>query len=218
MMSRGLVVLLVCLNLGVAAWWWQHRAPQVPVPPVAEAGVGSLVLLGEAEPVPSGDQAELGAVPAVMPDAPRCLSLGPFGTPAELRAAMNVLTPYVGRIQYREVASTQLRGYRVYLAASPSREAALATVRQLAARGITDYYVVTAGAEQNTVSLGQYRSLANAERRRDEVARQGFQPVLEPRTEQTPQWWIDLAAEPDLDWRALLPEAKDVQATDVACG
>ncbi len=218
MMSRGLVVLLVCLNLGVAAWWWQHRVPQVMPPPAADAGVGSLVLLGEAEPVPTGDQAELGAVPALMPDAPSCLSLGPFWTPAELRAAMNALTPAVGRIQYREVKATQLRGYRVYLAASPSREAALATVRQLAARGITDYYVVTAGVDQNTVSLGQYRDLANAERRRDEVATQGFQPVLEPRTEDAPQWWIDLAAEPGLDWRALLPDAKDVQATAVACG
>ncbi len=218
MMSRALVVLLVCLNLGVAAWWWQHRVPAPVAPPAADAGVGSLVLLGEAEPVPTGDQAELGAVPALMPDAPACLSLGPFGTPAELRAAMNALTPAVGRIQYREVTATQLRGYRVYLAASNNREAALATVRQLAARGITDYYVVTAGVDQNTVSLGQYRDLANAERRRDDVAKQGFQPVLEPRTEDTPQWWIDLAAEPGLDWRALLPDAKDVQATAVACG
>ena len=217
MIQRGLVVLLVCLNLGVAAWWLAQDEPLPAPPPPIDAGVGSLVLLGEAEALPSADQQELGGVPVPMPDTPGCLTIGPFATPAELRAAMAALTPGVARIQYREVAATQLRGYRVYLPASGSREAALAAARQLAARGVRDYYVVTAGDQENTVSLGLFRDLANAEKRRDELAAQGFTAVLEPRTEDAAQWWIDLAAEPGFDWQALLPKARDVQARPVAC-
>lgn len=217
MILRGLAVLLICLNLGVAAWWWRHEPPQVPAPPARDDGVGSLVLLGEAEAPPAPDAAELGAVPVPLPEQPACLSLGPFGTPAELRAAMAALTPGVARIQFREVPATELRGYRVFLPAAGSREAALVTARQLAAQGVRDYYVVTAGAEENTVSLGLFRDLGNAGKRREELAALGFQAVLEPRTEDAPQWWIDLAAEPGFDWRSLLPRATGVESRTVAC-
>jgi hypothetical protein len=217
MILRGLAVLLICLNLGVAAWWWLHEPPQVLVPPARDDGVGSLVLLGEAEAPPAPDAAELGAVPVPLPAQPTCLSLGPFGTPAELRAAMAALTPGVARIQFREVPATELRGYRVYLPAAGSREAALATARQLAAQGVRDYYVVTAGAQENTVSLGLFRDLGNAGKRREELAALGFQAVLEPRTEDAAQWWIDLAAEPGFDWQSLLPRATGIEARAVDC-
>lgn len=217
MILRSLVVMLVCLNLGVAAWWLLQRETAPVSAPAVESGVGTLVLLGESEPPPPPDQAELGAVPVPMPTAPACLSIGPFATPAELRAAMAALTPHVARIQFREVAATQLRGYRVFLPASGSREAALGTARQLAARGMRDYYVVTAGDQENTVSLGMFRDLGNAEKRRDEIAALGFQAVLEPRTEESAQWWIDLAAEADFDWQPLLPPRRGMEARPVAC-
>jgi hypothetical protein len=82
---------------------------------------------------------------------------------------------------------------------------------------VRDYYVVTAGDQENTVSLGLFRDLANAEKRRDELSAQGFTAVLEPRTEDAAQWWIDLAAEPGFDWTVLLPKARDLQARPVAC-
>ncbi|HLU12858.1 MAG TPA: SPOR domain-containing protein [Arenimonas sp.] len=202
MILRGLVVLLACMNLGVALWWWLHTPPSPPAVPPLPAGVASLVLLGEVEAPLSPEQAEAAAVPLPLPDAPACLSIGPFETPAQLRAAMSALTPLVSRIQYREVQATSLRGYRVFLPAASSREEALASARELAARGVRDYYVVTAGEQENTVSLGLFRDLGNAEKRRDELIAMGFQPRLEPRTEPGSQWWIDIAGEPDLDWRA----------------
>lgn len=217
MILRGLAVLLICLNLGVAAWWALHEPPQPLAPPARDDGVGSLVLLGEAEAPPAPDAVEMGAVPVPLPAQPVCLSLGPFGTPAELRAAMAALTPGVARIQFREVPATELRGYRVYLPAAGSREAALATARQLAAQGVRDYYVVTAGAQENTVSLGLFRDLGNAGKRREELAALGFQAVLEPRTEDAAQWWIDLAAEPGFEWQPLLPRATGIEARPVAC-
>lgn len=206
-MLRAALVLLVCMNLGVAAWWALHREPTLPRPPATERGIASLVLLSESELLsrPAGP-AELNAEPEPLSDFPLCQSLGPFNTPADLRRAMERLTPAVGRIQFREVPTTALRGYRVYLPAAGNRAQALETARALSGRGVTDYYVVTAGDQQNTISLGIFRDLDNAQARRDELAKIGYNATIEARTEQVSQWWIDLAAAADFDWRKVLPE------------
>src|SRR5436190_1365258 len=88
--------------------------------------------------------------------------------------------------------------------APPPRAQALA--RQLSERGVRDYYVVTAGDQPNTISLGLFHDQANADKRRDEVAKLGFAPQVVARTEQLPVYWIDFAEERDhpLDWRAHL--------------
>lgn len=218
MLLRALIVLLLCMNAGVALWWASHREPVTPVEPATERGVSSLRLLSETERLPTrvSDAAELSTTPEALSTASVCLSLGPFATPSELRRAMNQLMPKVERIQFREVAATALRGYRVFLPAAGSRAQALESARTLSLRGITDYYVVTAGDQQNTVSLGIFRTLENANKRRDTVAALGFTPSLEARTEAMPQWWIDLAAPADFAWQSVLPGA-ELKAVSAPC-
>jgi hypothetical protein len=215
-MLRALVLLLVCMNVGVALWWGLHRDPVAQPLPASDRGVGSLTLLRETERSPLPAAAELETAPAPLEDMTVCLSLGPFQTPSDLRGAMGRLMPQVGRIQFRELPATALRGYRVFLPAADSRAAALASARALAARGLRDYYVVTAGEQQNTVSLGLFRDLENARRRQAEVAALGYAASLEPRTEAVPQWWVDIAAPPGFDWTQVLPGA-NVQARAVPC-
>jgi len=216
MVLRALILLLLCMNLGVAIWWAAHRDAPAPAPATTDPGVSSLTLLSEAERLPVADAAELSVAPEPLTPESMCLSLGPFSTPADLRRAMNALMPQVERIQYREVAAVALRGYRVFLPAAGSRAQALETARALSARGISDYYVVTAGDDENTVSLGIFRELDNATQRREAVAALGYSPVIEPRTEQVPQWWIDLAAAPDFDWKDTLPDP-ELQAQAAPC-
>ena len=216
MLLRSLILLLLCMNLGVAIWWAAHREPPASVVATNDAGVSSLTLLSESEQLPMVDAAELSAAPEPLSPDSGCLSLGPFSTPADLRRAMNTLMPQVERIQFREVASVALRGYRVFLPAAGSRAQALETARALAARGVSDYYVVTAGEQQNTVSLGIFRELENATQRHDAVAALGYNPIIEARTEQVPQWWIDLAAPAGFAWQALLPDAL-LQAVTAPC-
>jgi hypothetical protein len=206
MMLRALIVLLLCMNLGVAVWWAAHREPTRPELPATDAGIPSLTLLSETErPAAAVDAAELSVAPEAPGPASTCLSLGPFSTPADLRKAMNTLMPQVESIQFREVAAVSLRGYRVFLPAAGSRAQALETARALSAKGISDYYVVTAGEQQDTISLGIFRELENATKRREEVAALGYNPTTEARTEPVQQWWIDLVAPPDFDWQAALP-------------
>ncbi len=206
MIARALIVLLLCMNVGVALWWSaHHEAPAKPLPR-AEPGIGQLHLLGELKHRSAVDAVELSAEPEVLDSSAVCLSLGPFQTQAALRSAMNLLLPKVERIQFREVAALAIRGYRVYLPASANREQALDTSRALSARGVTDYYVVTAGDQQNTISLGIFGRLDNANKRHDELAALGYQATVEPRTEPVQQWWIDLAAPAEFHWRAIVTD------------
>lgn len=216
MLLRALILLLACMNVGVAVWWAAHREAPRPVLPATEPGVSSLVLLSESERPLLSDAAELSTAPEALSPESVCLSLGPFSTPADLRRAMNILLPKVERIQYREVAAVALRGYRVFLPAAGNRAQALETARALSDQGISDYYVVTAGDQQNTVSLGIFRALENAAARHDAIAALGYDPTVEARTEQVPQWWIDLAAPVDFDWRSELPGA-DLKVVSATC-
>lgn len=216
MLVRALIVLLACMNIGVGVWWAVHREPLVRMLPATEPGVASLTLLSESEQRPIADAAEMASDPESLAPDSACMSIGPFSTPADLRRAMNALLPSAERIQFREVAAVALRGYRVFLPAAGNREQALQTARALSARGVTDYYVVTAGEQQNTISLGIFHALENATNRHDALAALGYNPTVEARTEQAPQWWIDLAVPKDFNWRALVADPA-VRAEPKAC-
>jgi hypothetical protein len=217
MLLRSLILLLACMNLGVAAWWAAHREPPRVLLPVNEPGIASLTLLAEVDRASLAAAATQAAAtaPAISADAV-CQSIGPFQSAESLRAAMDILLPKVERIQYREVPAVSLQGYRVFLPAAADRAEALATARKLSERGVKDYYVVTAGEQVNTVSLGIFRELENATKRRDSVAALGYNAVVEPRTEPVRQWWIDLAAAAGFDWRAVLP-SETLKAVAAPC-
>ncbi len=215
-MLRSIFVFLVCLHVGTASWWLFHRESRPLALPAQEKNTPYLSLLSEVERSQQGSAEELNAAPQSLSATPLCLSIGAFDTPADLRAAMNLLTPIAGRIQFREMQAAALQGYRVYLPAAQNREEALQFARQLAANGLRDYYVVTAGAQENTVSLGIFRDLKNAELRKQAVTQLGFNPVLESRTEQASQWWIDVAVPEDFTLESVLPNTK-LSANKVTC-
>ena len=215
-MLRSIFVFLVCLHLGTASWWLLHHDASAKVLPPQDKNTLSLNLLSEVERSQQAGSEESNEAPQNLSATPLCLSIGAFDTPADLRAAMNVLTPIAGRIQFREMQAAALQGYRVFLPAAKNREEALQFARQLAANGLRDYYVVTAGAQENTVSLGIFRDLKNAETRKDAVAKLGFNPVLESRTEQASQWWIDVAVPEDFKLEIVLPNTK-LSANKVTC-
>jgi hypothetical protein len=221
MFLRALFLLLLSLNLGVAAWLYFAPAPKAADFVATDVGIPSLQLLVEKEGAGAAQSAELASAPESRSDLSHdhCLSIGPFPTQSDMRAALNKLTPQVERIQFREARATQTRGYWVYLPAMDSREQALSVARQLSAKGVRDYYVVTAGDQQNTISLGLFRDQANAERRRRELGDLGFKPQLIQRTEDLPVYWIDYADDPakPLNWRGTLAEVTDLREQTVKC-
>ena len=217
MLPRALFILLLAMNIGVAVWWSLRPDIEPRRFAASEPAVASLELLSEAEG--RGSVAELAEAPVPMDPGPDavCQRIGPFLTQADLRRALGALTPAVSRIQFRETRSLALRGYWVYLPAQSTREAALSTARELAARGLRDYYVVTAGDRDNTISLGLFRDVNNARQRQADVQAMGFAAELGERTEDVPQYWIDLAAAAGFDWRARLGGYAGVGAQRIDC-
>ncbi|MBS0576317.1 MAG: SPOR domain-containing protein [Proteobacteria bacterium] len=218
MLPRALVLLLLVMNLGALAWWGLHAAPPSSPAPTTDVGTPTLVLLSESEKVQrKGSSDEMAAAP--VPDAatPRCQTVGPFAAPADVRRATDILAPLVGRIRQRDATGTAATGYRVYVAALASRDAALEAARQLAAKGINDYYVVTTGDQQNTISLGLFQDLGNATKRRDDVRKLGFDARLDPKIGPVQQYWLDITVAPDFDWHAHLTDFPGIAAQDTPC-
>ncbi|HEY9511005.1 MAG TPA: SPOR domain-containing protein [Rhodanobacter sp.] len=218
MILRLLFVLLSALNIAVAAWVWLGQPYAVDASPVSDAGVATLRLLSELPPVAAtaAPVAPARGDPATSSGL-RCLALGPFTTPQDMRNARQLLAAQTTRTRARQELVTRSSSWWVYLPAAATRAQALASARQLASRHISDYFVVSSGDRPNSVSLGVFRDPANANRRRDEVVAAGFPARLEERVERTPEYWVDMvvAAGTRVDWGAVSTRA--IRAHSVGC-
>lgn len=227
MVLRLLFVLLIALNIAVGAWLLlgqneTHAGfatdPGVPKlrllseipPPAATTAHAASVAAPATAPVPAMASASATAN-APAPASPNanalsyaCMALGPFATQEDLRIARNALGPQAQRMRARQEQTTQTRGWWVHLPPNPNHAAALAQARQLGARNIQDYFVVSAGDNQNTVSLGLFKDPANARKRRDEIVAAGFPAQMSERTETVPEYWLDLIPvdSKHFDWRS----------------
>lgn len=254
MLLRLMFVLLIALNIAVAAWLLLGESGTHAVDP-ADKGVPKLKLLAElpasASTVPavSGSAAttpsqastasatavasppvaqapaavkqtprepekKVPAEPAPTPaaslvasteNAPtsakrsyRCLAIGPFTNQVDLRSTRTALAPRTVRSRQRQEQTSESHGWRVFLPAQATRDLALAQARRLEAKGVKDYFVVSAAGElQNSVALGLFHDPANAKKRRDEVIAAGFPARMSERTEVTPVWWLDVVVPDD---------------------
>jgi len=174
-----------------------------------------LRLLSE-QPAKAPASAHPAPAPAV---SETCNTLGAFTTAADMRAAMQALSPHVARIQYREEQVSHSHGFWVYLPATTDREAALDEARKLAGKGINDYYVVTAGDAQNTISLGLFDNESNAQNRVSRLQQLGFPAKVKQRVDTEPAYWVDYAVKTGtaLDWQAWLPGRSDLQSKSIDC-
>ena len=221
MLSRMLFLLTLALNIGVGCWLYFAPHQKAQAFAVTDPGVSKLTLLSEREHGNETNAVELASAPESPADLKNdsCVSVGPFATQADMRTVLNSITPLVTRIQYREAHATETRGYWVFLPAQSNREQALALARQLSSKGVRDYYVVTAGDQQNTISLGLFHDQGNAEKRRTEIAGLGFKPNLIARTEELPVYWIDFAQDPraPVNWRSHANGQGDLHQQPVTC-
>lgn len=220
MFVRLLFLLLLALNIGVGAWLVFGDGQVVARPPVTDPGVPELKLLSERDGPGSGQAAgrEQPVSARAAKAGDRCLAIGPFDTLSDTRDVIDALSAHVPRIQYRQEQTTQSSGWWVYLPPLPSRDQALGVARQLTDKGISDYYVVTAGDRQNTISLGLYHDQGNALRRQQQLVALGFHPQVKQRTETLPQYWVDIAlpADPGFHWHQDL-KRDDVKAHSINC-
>lgn len=218
-MRIAFVALLVC-NLLLAAWLLSvSPAGPAPPPPVPE-DLPRLELLAERD---SPRQAEREAAVSPSPEATGggrlCYRVGPLQTEADARAVTGSLA---GRIASQELQREQVEariGHWVFLPAFPDRATAMDAARRLDDSGLRDYYVITAGDQENTISLGLYRDPENAAGRVRTLRQLGFDAQSRVRTENVPRYYLELAlaGEVEPDWPELLEGHPEARAQERAC-
>ena len=179
-----------------------------PAPPLDETAASSPLNLGGDTRDPVIQEPEL---------APVCHSIGPFPDRQRLNAAMEHLSEFDLNLTVRTSQIEQPSGYWVYLAAMPRAEAR-AIVRELEAKGVQDYFL----GRQNVISLGIFSAKRMADERAREIARLGYEPILEPRFLTREVFWIDLQESgperlDNAQWQGLLGSQEDVRRQPVAC-
>lgn len=214
---RTLFFILLAGNLLIAAWLVLDRPDSDAGPPPVPRGVPELTLLSEREGSPRMSSQEENARDNGRPRA--CVTLGPFETEADARAVAGRLEEDVLNREIRRSQAQAEIGHWVYLPAMPTRERALEVARELAEAGLRDYYVVTAGDQENTISLGLYGERANAEGRLASIREMGFEAEMRARTESVPRYWLDIAIPEDdeRDWSGALEDYPDASSSEVDC-
>jgi hypothetical protein len=219
LLSRVLFLILLALNVAVAVWWATRPAPPLEAFSATDPGVAALQLLSERDDAAMASAAAAASEPApVRAGSGQCFSTGPISSEAELRGNVEQLNRLSARLQIREHSARVIRGYSVYLPAYDSRDDALRGARQLSAAGLRDYYVVTAGDQENTISLGLFRQEENARRRLQQVQTLGFNARMSERADTEQQYWIDFnpLVEAGEDWRQVAAVAR-LGARPVPC-
>lgn len=195
MLTRSLIVFLLVLNLGVAAWWIFHVPAAPPPDAPLPLGVARIQLPGEngATPAPAieVDDADAGVVS-------QCMGFGPFEVEA-LAAARAVLEPRVIRVVPRRQEAGATRGWRVYLPPFASLDAVEQAARDVAAAGVSDYFIVRDGIEANSLALGRYGTEDAAGRRVSELGLKGFDARAMPIGSGAVEAWLDVEANDAFD-------------------
>lgn len=237
---RALIVMLVVLNLGVAAWWLLRTdAPNVVVEDTA-SGRARLQLvderIGPRQPASMATQDPVAAPPvtasgspAASPPEPRptttadntvaevCFSFGPFADTQALAAAQAMLRTGVLRRQAREVRENGGRGWRVFMPAFADRAAADAAAQNLKTAGFSDLLVVGNGTEANSIALGRFSTETRAQQHAASLRAAGFETRVEPLGETRTNHWVDVAAVAGFDAAAARRASGAAQSRAIDC-
>jgi hypothetical protein len=214
MLIRALIVLLVVLNLGAAAWWLTRPVPAPEPAPAMPAGVARLQLVDEA---PSADVPA--TTPVASPAVPTvCFSLGPYTSQAAATQAQAATAGQLERVRVREVPGMSASGYQVVIAPAASLEEAQATATRIGAAGFDDFLVVRQGDQANGIALGRYRSRDAAERRLAQLQAAGFDAQLQPVGRAGPGlWWLDAGVADGADPAAIARAASSGVPQPLEC-
>lgn len=108
-----------------------------------------------------------------------CWELGPFEDVAQLETLR--LPKEVERLEARRSPIRKPSGFYVLIPAQKDRKSARALVGQLKEKGVRDFWLFNTGPLKNAISLGLFNRERNAQQRRDEVAKLGFEAEVHAR-------------------------------------
>lgn len=224
---RVLVAILVLINIGY--WAWRSYQSDVPetVSVESDTGIPKLTLLSERGQELAGSEEGSEALPSPTPPPPpvsaiRCYTLGPLSGEKNAKAVESAVVDAGFPASLRSYDQQEVSGYWVYLEPADSRRKALALAKELAQKGIKDYYVVGDGEFENAVSLGLFSEKARAERRAEYIRSLGYDPQSSVRYRTRTLYWLDYQEEGDSElradiWTQVATDADNLQRLDRAC-
>ncbi|NND58927.1 MAG: SPOR domain-containing protein [Gammaproteobacteria bacterium] len=175
---------------------------------VAEVAAADDEEVATPEPIELASAGSVSEPPAAEAAAPACMSLGPFVNLREATEATARLNDQGLQPSQRLSESQVWFGHWVHLPSLPSRDAAIAIVEDLRAKGITDIYIEPSGPFRNSISLGVFSDAAHAETRAGQIRRMGVSPQIRDRYRDSSVYWVDFDLPPGMSL-----DPTDYQAT-----
>ena len=121
-----------------------------------------------------------------------CYTIGPFDEAGRAEDARRRLTELGLDPEQRTTEDRDVYGYQVLLPPYPTRAEALEATRELAEKGVEDYFVINAEAGlENAVSVGLFEQKRYAVRHADYLNDLGFDAELRLRTRNRTRYWQD---------------------------
>ena len=220
---RYLFIVLLLLNIGFFIWLERFSVSPKKSFTAVDPGAQSLVLLSELNDSESVANTAIDNVSTADNRASEedmnlsCYAAGPYNDEAVVLTAAETIRPQVLKSNIRRLTTTQEAGYWVYIPALPSRAEALKKGRELAAAFVKDYYVVTSGNNENSISLGLYREPYNADNRVNQLKQKGFAVEKETRLEQWPEFWLDFSLSEASEFDPQTLETDDIAVNEIIC-
>ncbi|MBX2808398.1 MAG: SPOR domain-containing protein [Cellvibrionaceae bacterium] len=183
-----------------------------------------LVLLGEGGDGPSANTEAL-SPPARPPKIEKsrslCTLVGPFDKLLQAEYFLESLAAENVVAEIRNIIVNSDEGYWLHLAPESSRKKALRRLSELQRQGI-DSYVIPSGNLANGISLGMFSRRARAQAMSDEIAKQGYKPIIIAIAREQKEIWVFLASAEahklsDQRWSELLSSAQYLQKRQNLC-
>ncbi|MFO1367508.1 MAG: SPOR domain-containing protein [Marinagarivorans sp.] len=210
---RWIFFSLLAANLGIFLWWQTAKPPTSPAAHKysTPAGVGSVVLLSEADKQATGTPATPAVAPAptsVAEPPPgadsahtqdvshaQCVLVGPFETSELVQQALDKLRAKEIKAHLFEMELAVSGGFQVYLDGFENRVQAKKRLDELQAGGI-DSFIVPKGEFINTIALGSFDQEAAAKGQQEKLAAAGISSKIRESKRPILELWV--AMPPDL--------------------
>src|SRR5690625_7005466 len=148
-----------------------------------------------------------------------CGTTAPLPTLLAQHRARDRIAAHASRVELRQTEADRDRGWWVHVPAG-SRSQALELTRDLAKKGVDDYYIIAGGTLENAVSVGLDEDLDNGRERQRAIRALVFDARFEVRLATTPQFWIDyhVADGGSPPWQYVVRASPGSQRIRVPCG